>query len=67
MRARLMQEMLGSLVRVPKPLQEFYAEVMRRKERRPSRLAQQPGVNQFFHLISSSVFIVLLRARCSPI
>ncbi len=39
MRLRLMREMLGSLVQVPKPLKSFYAEVMRRKARRPSRLA----------------------------
>ena len=39
MRTRLIQEMLGSLVQVPKPLTSFYAEVMRRKSRRPSRFA----------------------------
>ena len=31
MRSRLIREILGSLVQVPKPLQTFYAEVMRRK------------------------------------
>ena len=32
MRAGLMREVLGSLVRVPRPLQSFYTEIMRRKK-----------------------------------
>jgi glutamate-1-semialdehyde 2,1-aminomutase len=56
MRSRLIWEMLGSLVRVPKPLHSFCAEVMRRK--RDDHVASHSHVvNQFFHLLSSSVFI----------
>jgi glutamate-1-semialdehyde 2,1-aminomutase len=56
MRSRLMREMAGSLVRVPKPLKGFYTEVMRRKK--DDHLASHGNVlNQFFHLLSSSVFI----------
>ena len=33
MRLRLMWEMLGSLVQVPKPLKSFYAEIMRAQRR----------------------------------
>jgi hypothetical protein len=56
MRARLMREMLGSLVQVPKPLKSFYMEVMQRKED-DHHASHSNGVNQFFHLLSSSVFI----------
>jgi glutamate-1-semialdehyde 2,1-aminomutase len=56
MRSRLIWEMLGSLVRVPKPLHSFCAEVMRRKH--DDHVASHSHVvNQFFHLLSSSVFI----------
>jgi glutamate-1-semialdehyde 2,1-aminomutase len=48
--------MIESLVRVPKPLKAFYAEVMQRK--RDDHLASHSNLtNQFFYLISSSVFI----------
>jgi glutamate-1-semialdehyde 2,1-aminomutase len=56
MRTRLIREMLGSLVQVPKPLTTFYAEVMRRKAD-DHHASHSNGVNQFFHLLSSSVFI----------
>ncbi len=56
MRTRLIQEMLGSLVQVPKPLTTFYAEVMRRKAD-DHHASHSNGINQFFHLLSSSVFI----------
>jgi glutamate-1-semialdehyde 2,1-aminomutase len=56
MKARLIREMLGSLVQVPKPLQTFYAEVMRRKVD-DHHASHSNRVNQFFHLLSSSVFI----------
>ncbi len=56
MRARLMREMLGSLVQVPKSLQTFFAEVMQRKHD-DHHASHSNGVNQFFHLLSSSVFI----------
>ena len=56
MRSRLIREILGSLVQVPKPLQTFYAEVMRRKID-DHHASHSNGVNQFFHLLSSSIFI----------
>jgi glutamate-1-semialdehyde 2,1-aminomutase len=71
MRKRLFWEMLGSLVRVPKPLQGFYAEIMRRK-RDDHHASHSNLINQFFHIVSSSVFICcyflafwdLTRAMC---
>jgi Glycosyltransferase Family 4 len=57
MRARLVREMMGSLVRVPRPLQSFYAEVMRRK-RDDHHASHSNTVNQLLHIISSSAFIV---------
>jgi glutamate-1-semialdehyde 2,1-aminomutase len=56
MRANLVREMLGSLVQPPRPLQTFYAEVMQRKAD-DHHASHSNGVNQFFHLLSSSVFI----------
>ena len=57
MRARLMKEMLGSLIQAPRPLRSFYTEVMRRKE--DDHHASHSNVtNQLFHIISSSVFLV---------
>jgi glutamate-1-semialdehyde 2,1-aminomutase len=59
MRARLLWETLGSLVRIPKPMSSFYSfytEMMRRKK--DDHLASHSNLsNQFLHLISSSVFI----------
>jgi glutamate-1-semialdehyde 2,1-aminomutase len=56
MRARLIKEMAGSLVQIPRPLQTFYAEVMKRKVD-DHHASHSNGINQFFHLLSSSVFI----------
>lgn len=56
MQSRLMWEMVGSLVQVPKPLQSFYQEVMRRKHDDHVASHSHP-LNQLFHLLSSSVFI----------
>ena len=56
MRTRLIREMLGSLVQVPKPLASFCAEVMQRKAD-DHHASHSNGINQFFHLLSSSVFI----------
>ena len=56
MRLRLVKEMLRSLVQPPRPLQTFYAEVMRRKHD-DHHASHSNSVNQFFHLLSSSVFI----------
>ena len=54
MRVRLMQEVLGSLV--PKPLKEFYADVMRRKDD-DHHASHNNKANQYLHLLSSSAFI----------
>ena len=55
MRSHLMREMAGSLVQIPKPLKGFYAEVMQCKK--DDHVASHSNVvNQFFHLLSSSVF-----------
>ena len=56
MESRLRWEMIGSIVQVPKPLRAFYAEVMRRKHDDHVASHSHP-LNQFFHLLSSSVFI----------
>ena len=56
MRARLIREIVGSVIRLPRPLQNFYAEVMRRK-RDDHHASHSNGVNQLLHLISSSVFL----------
>jgi glutamate-1-semialdehyde 2,1-aminomutase len=56
MKTQLIRELLGSLVQPPKPLQTFYAEVMQRKKD-DHHASHSNGVNQFFHLLSSSVFI----------
>jgi glutamate-1-semialdehyde 2,1-aminomutase len=56
MRTRLVREVLGSLVRVPQPVQSFCAEVMRRKEH-DHHASHSNMVNQLFHIISSSAFI----------
>ncbi|MGE0679470.1 MAG: aminotransferase class III-fold pyridoxal phosphate-dependent enzyme [Candidatus Binatia bacterium] len=56
MRARLIGEMLGSLIQVPKPMKSFYSEIMQRKH--DDHVASHSNLlNQFFHLLSSSVFI----------
>ena len=71
MRARLLREMAGSLIQVPTPVKSFYAEVMRRKH--DDHVASHSNrINQFFHLLSSSVFLYcyglafwdLTRAMC---
>lgn len=56
MKRKLIQELLGSIVQLPKPLSAFYAEVMERK-RDDHHASHSNGINQFFHLLSSSVFI----------
>lgn len=56
MRFRLLGEMLGSLIQVPKPVRSFYSEIMQRKH--DDHVASHSNlINQFFHLLSSSVFI----------
>ena len=56
MRARLIREVLGSVVRIPRPLGAFYAEVMRRKKD-DHHASHSNATNQVFHIISSSVFL----------
>jgi glutamate-1-semialdehyde 2,1-aminomutase len=56
MRLRLFRDMVGSLVRLPKPLQSFYAEIMQRKAD-DHHASHSNLINQFIHIISSSVFI----------
>jgi len=57
MRSRLVWEMAKSVVQVPKPLVSFYAEVMQRKKD-DHHASHSNLVNQFFHLLSSSTFIL---------
>ena len=57
MRARLVWEMAKSIVQVPKPLISFYVEVMHRKKD-DHHASHSNLVNQFFHLLSSSTFIL---------
>jgi glutamate-1-semialdehyde 2,1-aminomutase len=56
MRRALVREVLGSLVRVPRPVKRFYAEVMRRKQH-DHHASHSNAVNQLLHLVSSSAFI----------
>jgi glutamate-1-semialdehyde 2,1-aminomutase len=57
MRTRLIRELAGSLIKVPRPLTSFYTEIMRRKH--DDHLASHSNVvNQFLHLLSSSTFII---------
>jgi glutamate-1-semialdehyde 2,1-aminomutase len=56
MRTGLVREVLGSLIRVPRPVQRFHAEVMRRKHD-DHHASHSDITNQLFHIISSSVFL----------
>lgn len=56
MRSHLLWEMVESLVQVPKPVKSFCMEIMQRK--RDDHVASHSNLlNQFFHLLSSSMFI----------
>jgi glutamate-1-semialdehyde 2,1-aminomutase len=57
MRAGLLREMVGSLVRIPQPVHSFYSEVMRRKKD-DHHASHSNAINQVFHIISSSAFLV---------
>jgi len=57
MRLALIKEAVGSVVRVPRPLRVFYAEVMRRKHD-DHHASHSNTVNQLFHIVSSSAFLV---------
>src|SRR5262249_25526843 len=56
MRQRLVREVAGSLVQVPKPVSEFYSAVMQRKND-DHHASHNNWANQYLHLVSSSVFI----------
>jgi glutamate-1-semialdehyde 2,1-aminomutase len=56
MRVRLVRELFGSLVQVPRPVHAFYADVMKRKDD-DHDASHHDLVNQTFHLLSSSVFV----------
>ena len=56
-RRGLVREFAGSLLRFPRPMGNFYAEIMRRKH--DDHVASHSHrFNQFLHLISSSSFVV---------
>lgn len=56
MRRQLVREVVGSLVRVPRPVHTFYTEVMRRKKD-DHHASHSDLTNQLFHIVSSSVFL----------
>lgn len=57
MRSNLIREMARSIVRMPSPLKDTYAEIMQRK--RDDHVASHSNlVNQVLHLFSSSTFIL---------
>jgi glutamate-1-semialdehyde 2,1-aminomutase len=56
MRGLFIREMAGSLIQLPQSVKTFYAEIMQRKH--DDHVASHSNlINQFFHLLSSSVFI----------
>jgi glutamate-1-semialdehyde 2,1-aminomutase len=57
MRTGLVRELVGSLVRIPQPARAFYAEVMQRKKD-DHHASHSNAVNQVFHIVSSSAFLV---------
>src|SRR4030095_14364494 len=57
MRLRLIKEALTMLIPIPKPVQAFYAEVMRRKKD-DHHASHSDTVNQVFHTIGSRSFLV---------
>jgi glutamate-1-semialdehyde 2,1-aminomutase len=63
MRRMLVREVLGSLVRVPRPLRTFYTEMMRRKKD-DHHASHRDLTNQLFHIISSSVFLGCYALAC---
>jgi glutamate-1-semialdehyde 2,1-aminomutase len=56
MRQRLVREIVGGLVPVPRPLQTFYSAVKQRKED-DHHASHNNWMNQYLHLVSSSIFI----------
>ena len=56
MKLRLILDMASSLVRIPRPIEAFFSEVMRRKHD-DHHASHNDRMNQLLHLVSSSVFI----------
>jgi glutamate-1-semialdehyde 2,1-aminomutase len=56
MRRRLLREVVDSLVPTPAPVRTFYAAVMKRKDD-DHHASHNHALNQYIHLVSSSVFI----------
>ena len=57
MRWNLMREMAVSLIPLPRPVASFYTEIMQRKH--DDHVASHSNmINQFFHLLSSTAFII---------
>ncbi len=56
MKARLVRDLVQTLVPLPQPLRTFYAAVMQRKED-DHHTSHNDRSNQFLHLISSSIFL----------
>ena len=57
MRTKLIREMAGSLIPLPDSGRSFFAEIMQRKHD-DHEASHSNTINQFFHLLSSSAFIV---------
>jgi glutamate-1-semialdehyde 2,1-aminomutase len=57
MRTQLIWEGVKSIVQIPKPLHSFYVEIMQRKKD-DHHASHSNLINQFFHLLSSSTFII---------
>ena len=57
MRTQLIWEGVKSIVQVPKPLHSFYVEIMQRKKD-DHHASHSNLINQLFHLLSSSTFII---------
>src|SRR5262249_29489583 len=53
----LVREVLGSLIRIPQPIQSFYTEIMRRKKD-DHHASHSNAANQVLHIVSSSAFLV---------
>jgi glutamate-1-semialdehyde 2,1-aminomutase len=66
MRMGLIKEMTGSLLQIPRPIKEFYAEVMRRKHD-DHHASHNNKANQYLHLVSSSAFIYCYAALFSDL
>jgi len=57
MRSNLIREIAGSLIPIPQAVTGFYTEIMQRKH--DDHVASHSNmINQFFHLLSSTAFII---------